>query len=272
MPENQGATGLAFSGGGIRSAALCSGVLRRLLQRSVQVDYVSCVSGGNFAATAYLDWKYRNEGLDDHSWHKRFFEHLRERAGYFCDWQKAIRGIGDTLVLLAMLMFINVIIPVLVWGSLSIPTAYVIDFMFGDILRSGFICKYYMVINESSHAVVGNASKRDTKLRQNCTRPEFDPSQPQASKQVIAVVVLLFFTLVLYIFSTRFKALWIQTIVKVFWDLSCPVLCRGGLWSLAIKLSIYNCFQTLFEAGEKFCHHYMTNCGACVSHILFLHI
>ena len=72
MTDKQGTTGLAFSGGGIRSAALCSGVLRRLLQRSVQVDYVSCVSGGNYAATAYLDWKYRNEGLDDHSWHKRF--------------------------------------------------------------------------------------------------------------------------------------------------------------------------------------------------------
>ena len=38
--------GLAFSGGGIRSAAFCSGVLRRLLERNVQVDYLSCVSGG----------------------------------------------------------------------------------------------------------------------------------------------------------------------------------------------------------------------------------
>ncbi|KAK3744878.1 hypothetical protein QZH41_013761, partial [Actinostola sp. cb2023] len=31
--------GLAFSGGGIRSAAFCSGVLRRLLQKQIQVDY-----------------------------------------------------------------------------------------------------------------------------------------------------------------------------------------------------------------------------------------
>ena len=38
-------TGLAFSGGGIRSAALCSGVLRRLLKDKAKVDYLSCVSG-----------------------------------------------------------------------------------------------------------------------------------------------------------------------------------------------------------------------------------
>ena len=145
----------------------------------------------------------------------RFFEHLRQNTGYFCDWQKAIRGIGDTLALLAILLFVNVIIPFLVWGSLSIPTAYVIDFIFGDILRSGFICKHFEVFNETSHTVVGNASKRDTKLRQKCIRPEFDPSQPQASNQVITVVVLLLFTLVIHILSTKVKALWIKTIMKV---------------------------------------------------------
>lgn len=37
--------GLAFSGGGIRSAAFCSGVLRRLLKRKVKIDYLSCFQG-----------------------------------------------------------------------------------------------------------------------------------------------------------------------------------------------------------------------------------
>ena len=36
-------TGVAFSGGGIRSAALCSGVLRRLLQVRAKIHYLSCV-------------------------------------------------------------------------------------------------------------------------------------------------------------------------------------------------------------------------------------
>jgi len=44
--------GLAFSGGGIRSAAFCSGVLRRLLQRNTKIDYLSCVSGGGYTGTA----------------------------------------------------------------------------------------------------------------------------------------------------------------------------------------------------------------------------
>ena len=46
MTSNE--TGLAFSGGGIRSAALCSGVLRRLLRDNAEVDYLSCVSGGGY--------------------------------------------------------------------------------------------------------------------------------------------------------------------------------------------------------------------------------
>ena len=54
-------TGLAFSGGGIRSAAFCSGVLRRLLEYDVEVDYLSCVSGGGYTGTAFLDWKFREE-------------------------------------------------------------------------------------------------------------------------------------------------------------------------------------------------------------------
>ena len=67
---NAGITGLAFSGGGIRSAALCSGVLRRMLQNNVHIDYLSCVSGGGYTGTAYLDWKFRNGKMDNPEWHK----------------------------------------------------------------------------------------------------------------------------------------------------------------------------------------------------------
>ena len=74
LVENTGqearTTGLAFSGGGIRSAALCSGVLRRMLQNNVHIDYLSCVSGGGYTGTAYLDWKFRNGKMDNPEWHK----------------------------------------------------------------------------------------------------------------------------------------------------------------------------------------------------------
>lgn len=145
----------------------------------------------------------------------RFFEHLRERTGYFCDWQRTIRGIVDTLVLLLLLVFVNVIIPFLVWGSLSFPIAYVIDFLFGDILRAGFVCKEYTKLNKTRKIVVGNSSRFATNISEICSRPEFDPSQPQASKQVITVAVLLFLTLALYILSRKSNYLWIKTITKV---------------------------------------------------------
>ena len=80
-------TGLAFSGGGIRSAALSSGVLRRLLKDNAKVDYLSCVSGGGYTGTSFLDWKYRKvkKKEDSEEWHEEFFEKMRQRSGYDCD-------------------------------------------------------------------------------------------------------------------------------------------------------------------------------------------
>ncbi len=129
-------TGLAFSGGGIRSAAFCSGVLRRLLQRNTKIDYLSCVSGGGYTGTAYLDWKYRHGKKDDPKWHQEFFDHMRERVGYMCNWRKSIHGILDTKILLALMFFVSVVMPTIVWGCNICPSAYAIDFIFGDLLRA----------------------------------------------------------------------------------------------------------------------------------------
>ena len=132
MDEN----GLAFSGGGIRSAAFCSGVLRRLLQRNTKIDYLSCVSGGGYTGTAYLDWKYRNGKKDDPKWHQEFFDHMRERAGLMCNWQTPLQGILDTVVLLLLMLFVSVIMPIIVWGSYVYPLVFAIDFLFGKMLRA----------------------------------------------------------------------------------------------------------------------------------------
>ena len=127
-------TGLAFSGGGIRSAAFCSGVLRRLLQRNTKVDYLSCVSGGGYTGTAYLDWKYRNGKKDDPKWHQEFFDHMRENAGLMCNWQKPLKGIFDTLVLLSLMLVVSVIMPTIVWGCYLFPLVYGMNYLFGDLL------------------------------------------------------------------------------------------------------------------------------------------
>ena len=136
--------GLAFSGGGIRSAAFCSGVLRRLLERGVEVDNLSCVSGGGYTGTAYLDWKYREErkarmeGEGENGqrhWHEDFFDHMTQRSGYFCNWQKPIKGILDTVVFFFLVILVAIIHPLIKWGSYAFPLAFIIDHFFGNQLN-----------------------------------------------------------------------------------------------------------------------------------------
>lgn len=138
--EEENNIGLAFSGGGIRSAAFSSGILRRLLQKNIDVDYISCISGGNLTAAMYVDWKYRNGKQDDHKWHHEFFEHMRSRVGYLCDWTNCCSGLFDTLMMFFASLFVNFLIPIIVWGGLAFPSAYLIDYLFGPILRTGFNC------------------------------------------------------------------------------------------------------------------------------------
>ncbi|XP_048589540.1 uncharacterized protein LOC5516493 isoform X2 [Nematostella vectensis] len=146
MPRNK--IGLALSGGGVRSAAFSSGVLRRLLQKSIEIDYISCISGGNFTAAAFLDWKSRNRQEDEHEWHHEFFENMRRRIGYFCDWRNACRGIHDFVIVLLLMLFVNLLIPIVLWGGLSIPVAYVIDLVLGGTLRIGFQCGNTTTVRE----------------------------------------------------------------------------------------------------------------------------
>lgn len=128
--------GLAFSGGGIRSAAFCSGVLRRLLQLKVKIENMSCVSGGGFTGTAYLDWKYRNGQKDNPKWHQEFFNQMRERTGYFCNWQSLVTGLIDTVLVTTIIALVSVILSALIWMTYAFPLAYLVDFLVGDLLRA----------------------------------------------------------------------------------------------------------------------------------------
>ena len=132
-------TGVAFSGGGIRSAAFCSGVLRRLLQRGVTPDYLSCVSGGGYTGTAYLDWKFRHEQRDDPAWHKKFFERMRT-GSIFCDWSRPLVGCLDMLVLVLMLFFVAFLAPIIVLAPYAFPISFLVDLFVGPILRGKDRC------------------------------------------------------------------------------------------------------------------------------------
>lgn len=145
---SQDSTGLAFSGGGIRSAAFCSGVLSRLLESEVKVDYLSCVSGGGYTGTAYLDWKYREESKDkgrgqgegEGGWHKEFFEHMKQRSGYICDCTSCSGRCCNDAFCFASFIIIHLILPVISWAFYAFPVAITIDIIFGKLMRQSQDC------------------------------------------------------------------------------------------------------------------------------------
>ena len=211
MPKNR--IGLAFSGGGIRSAALSSGVLRRLLHRGIEADYVSCVSGGNYTAAAYLDWKYRHDQKDHPKWHKEFFEHMRSRAGYICNWQKPLQGIVDTILLTMLIIMVNFVIPSVMYGVIALPAAYVIDYLFGAILRKGFDCRDVPIASTGS-----GANTNDTERR--CAA-DFSLSDPAVKEQLTMFCLLPIAFCVLYVVKVvaplriSYKARFLQSLAAV---------------------------------------------------------
>ena len=132
--------GIAFSGGGIRSAAFCSGALRRMLQQGVSMNvYLSCVSGGGYTGAAFLDWIDWKKGASKNPY-EEFFERMRENAGYICNWQKPCWALAQSLLFVVILLVTVLILPCLLWLSYSLPVAVAVDFLFGDILRESITC------------------------------------------------------------------------------------------------------------------------------------
>lgn len=191
-------TGLAFSGGGIRSAALCSGVLRRLLQDKVKVDYMSCVSGGGYTGTAFLDWKYRKEKKeDDEEWHKHFFDHMRERAGYLCNWEKPLEGIRDTTILLCLVLLNTFIEPIIIYGSYAFPVAFIIDYLFGKYLRAKLDCDVAAAQSgQSGPTLPSHPNATAQEIREHClARQGTDGFNRILLFSILAVLYVIFYIL-----------------------------------------------------------------------------
>ena len=185
-----GRIGVAFSGGGIRSAAFSSGILRRLLHKSVPVDYLSCVSGGGFTGTGYLEWKYRNGGIDDAEWHNKFFDQMRKHASTLCVWRNPVQGLCDSIFMILMVFIIGIVIPLLIWVPIAFPVAYIVDYGFGDVLRSGFTCKWDKNYNATKLNTTNlNASNH------NCI---LDPAKDNRTNLTFYFLSFLLGTLVFY--------------------------------------------------------------------------
>jgi hypothetical protein len=128
--------GVAFSGGGIRSAAFCSGVLRRFINVGIEMEYLSCVSGGGYTGNAYMEWKHLNHISDEENagWENTFFEHLRNRAGYICNWQNGFWGCFHTFILIVLLILEVILFPICGWASFAFPIAFVVKLLYGQIM------------------------------------------------------------------------------------------------------------------------------------------
>ena len=129
--------GLAMSGGGMRSALFGSGVLRYLLEERVRLDFLSSVGGGGFVAGSYMDWKYREGGLDSPGWHKRYFERIISGASemMFRFEQGWCAGLADVVTGALMPLFNALVISPLVSFSLIFMLALSVDMATGGVLR-----------------------------------------------------------------------------------------------------------------------------------------
>ena len=194
MTSNE--TGLAFSGGGIRSAALCSGVLRRLLKDKAKVDYLSCVSGGGYTGTSFLDWKYRKEKKteDSEEWHEEFFDNMRQRAGYFCNWERPRQGVLDTIVMFLLVLTVTVIEPIVIYGSYAFPLAFIIDYLFGKLLRAKVDCDHV-----ASTPSPSNTNTTAQEIRKHCISRQ----KTVAFSMISLFSVLLVLFVIFYILSQK---------------------------------------------------------------------
>ena len=126
--------GVAFGGGGIRSAAFCSGVLRRLIFKNKEPDVVSCVSGGGYTGSAYVQWKHHKK-QNPKEWAEEFFDHMRKKTGHYCNWSAGfLPGCWDSFVLILLVLFI-LLVPIIILLAFSFPIAFVVKFFYGHFLE-----------------------------------------------------------------------------------------------------------------------------------------
>ena len=68
---------------------------------------------------------------------------MRQRAGYFCNWEKPRQGIVDTIVMFLLVLTVTFIEPIVIYGSYAFPLAFIIDYLFGKLLRAKVDCDQF---------------------------------------------------------------------------------------------------------------------------------
>lgn len=148
--DDDGRLAMAFSGGGIRSAAFCSGVLRKLVADGADISHMSCVSGGGYIGSSFAEWvtnvrarETRRSGQwpDIRRIADDYFQHLTTNFAIYCDWQENSRfpwrGLRDTIVFVCAALVTFILLPVLALMAF-IPVIMRIDTLCGDAMRTAF--------------------------------------------------------------------------------------------------------------------------------------
>eukprot|EP00741_Cyanophora_paradoxa_P000866 tig00000448_g836.t1 len=134
QPPKKKLTGVCFSGGGIRSASFCSGVLCWLASSNLlpHVDYISGVSGGGFVACSFADWAVHNPG-DVRTWIGAYMANFERNCGYMLDFSSPGRGALDLVVFVFfLLLFLAVVMLTVV--PYAIPVGYTLGWAFEGVL------------------------------------------------------------------------------------------------------------------------------------------
>ncbi|MBV1788012.1 patatin-like phospholipase family protein [Marinobacterium sp. D7] len=115
-PE-QPVTGLAFSGGGIRSACFQLGILQGLSENGWidRIDYLSSVSGGGYMAGCYQWLKHRGQGVAD-LFSAPVLNWLRAHASYMLAGKGASSATLVAGTLASTLFSLFVLLPILLAG------------------------------------------------------------------------------------------------------------------------------------------------------------
>jgi hypothetical protein len=133
-------TGLALSGGGIRSATFNLGVVQALAKRGIfqQVDYLSTVSGGGYFGGCLSsvfnkaiggDTKSFPFGSNDRGRERKAVKHLRNNSNYL-----APRGLLD-LIRVPALLLRGILLHFLVPFPYLVLTVWLTDWLWGGSLR-----------------------------------------------------------------------------------------------------------------------------------------
>lgn len=172
--------GLAFSGGGIRSAVFCLGIMQKLAAEGIlsKADYLSTVSGGGYIGSALAWWLHGRTSVDDDPASKGYdtgsnlpfgttdpadigapsdppLSHLRRNGRYLIPGGGIRLTSGLAVVLRAILLNLLVWIPVsaslflaLNWiGENLTPSA--------DLLQAGSATSSYQIILFVAAAIAG---------------------------------------------------------------------------------------------------------------------